>query len=67
MGVIVFMVVCTLLGLVALMRVGKKAENYFVAGRSLNLFVVTATLGSQCFDSGTALGTLDLGYMYHCI
>ena len=50
----------------ALVRVGKKAENYFVAGRSLNLFVVTATLGSQCIDSGTALGSLDLGYLYHC-
>ena len=44
---------------------GKKAENYFVAGRSLNLFVVTATLGSQSIDSGTALGTLDLGFLYH--
>ena len=63
--VLVFIIVCSLLGLLALVRVGKKAENYFVAGRSLNLFVVTATLGSQCIDSGTALGTLDLGYLYH--
>ena len=63
--VIVFMVVSALIGLLALIRVGKKAENYFVAGRSLNLFVVTATLGSQCIDSGTALGSLDLGYLYH--
>ena len=63
--VLVFIIVCTLLGLLALIRVGKKAENYFVAGRSLNLFVITATLGSQSIDSGTALGTLDLGYLYH--
>jgi len=63
--VLIFMVICTLLGLLALVRVGKKAENYFVAGRSLNLFVVTATLGSQSIDSGTALGTLDLGFLYH--
>jgi len=64
-AVIVFMVFCAILGLAALIKVGKKAENYFVAGRSLNLFVVTATLGSQCLDSGTALGSLDLGYLYH--
>ena len=63
--VLIFIIVCTLLGLLALIRVGKKAENYFVAGRSLNLFVITATLGSQSIDSGTALGTLDLGYLYH--
>ena len=63
---IIFIVFCSLLGLFALVRVGKKPENYFVAGRSLNLFVITCTLGSQCIDSGTALGALDLGYRYHC-
>eukprot|EP00971_Amphidinium_carterae_P210269 4171867-Amphidinium_carterae.1 len=42
-----------------------EVKNFFVAGRSLPLGVVFATLGSQLFDSSSALGNLDLGYAYH--
>ena len=35
------------------------------AGRTLNIFVVTATLASQSLDSLRALGNIDLGYKYH--
>ena len=42
-----------------------KSENYFVAGRSLPLWVVTATLASQSLDSNAILGNADLSYKYH--
>ena len=44
---IIFVALCTVLGLVALKKVGGKAENYFVAGRSLSLPVLAATLAGQ--------------------
>ena len=43
--------------LAAFYFVGGKAENFFVAGRSLPLFVVTLTLASQSIDSNALLGT----------
>jgi len=61
----VFVAISAIIGVVALIRVGKASENYFVAGRSLNLFVVVATLGSQSLDANAALGNLDLGYNFH--
>jgi len=64
-AVIVFIAFCSLIGLIAVFKVGKKTENYFVAGRSLNIFVVVATLGSQALDANASLGNLDLGYFYH--
>ena len=43
----------------------KIAGNYFVAGRSLPLLVVTATLASQSIDSNVILGSTTLSYKYH--
>ncbi|KAL7531840.1 hypothetical protein ACHAXR_004270 [Thalassiosira sp. AJA248-18] len=42
-----------------------KSENYFVAGRTLPLWVVTATLASQSIDSNAILGAVTLSYKYH--
>jgi Na+/proline symporter len=42
-----------------------KSENYFVAGRSLPLWAITATLASQSLDSNAILGNVDLSYKYH--
>jgi len=42
-----------------------KSENYFVAGRSLPLWVVTATLASQSIDANALLGNVTLSYKYH--
>ena len=53
------------IGLGAFYFVGGKAENFFVAGRSLPLFVVTLTLASQSIDSNALLGNADLSYKYH--
>lgn len=53
------------IGISAFYFVGGKAENFFVAGRSLPLFVVTMTLASQSIDSNALLGNADLSYKYH--
>lgn len=43
----------------------EKAENFFVAGRTLPLFVVALTLAAQSIDSNALLGNADLSYKYH--
>lgn len=64
-GVLVFVGMCVLIGVSTVIRVSGKSANFFVAGRSLPLWIVIATLGSQSLDSNAALGNLDLGYNYH--
>jgi len=63
--VLVFIIGSAIVGFATILKVKGEVKNFFVAGRSLPLFVVVATLGSQCFDSSSALGNLDLGYTYH--
>lgn len=64
-AVLTFMFVCAVLGAIAFFFVGKDSSRFFVGGRNLNIFVVTATLASQSLDSNAALGNIDLGYFYH--
>lgn len=45
--------------------VNGKAENFFVAGRSLSLPVIALTLAAQSIDSNALLGNVDLAYKYH--
>lgn len=54
-----------LVGFGTVFIIKNKSENYFVAGRSLPLWVVTATLASQSIDSNAILGNVDLSYKYH--
>ena len=54
-----------LIGGAAFLVVGGSSVQFFVGGRTLNVFVVTATLASQSLDSNAALGNIDLGYKYH--
>lgn len=42
-----------------------EAENYFIAGKSLPLWIVSMTLGAQAIESGGLLGNVDLSYRYH--
>ena len=53
------------IGIAAFYFVGGKAENFFVAGRSLPLYVVVLTLASQSIDSNALLGNADLSYKFH--
>ena len=54
-----------LIGIEALFYIEGKPENFFVAGRSLPLWIVVATLGAQSIDSNALLGNADLSYKYH--
>jgi len=54
-----------IIGFSTIFFIKDKSENYFVAGRSLPLWVVTLTLGSQSLDSNALLGNADLSYKYH--
>ena len=60
-AIIIFVIV----GFCTVIFVKDKSENYFVAGRSLPLWVVAATLASQSLDSNAILGNVDLSYKYH--
>lgn len=61
---IIVLIFCGI-GLAAFYFVGGKAENFFVAGRSLPLYVVILTLASQSVDSNALLGNADLSYKFH--
>jgi Na+/proline symporter len=53
-----------LIGFATLFLVRGEAENFFVAGRSLPLWIVAMTLGAQSIDSNALLGNADLSYKY---
>lgn len=63
--VFVFMAATTIGGFLTYKYVQNEVENFFVAGRTLPLWIVTFTLASQSFDASAALGNVDLGYKYH--
>lgn len=64
-GIGIMVLIFCAIGLAAFYFVGGKAENFFVAGRSLPLYVVILTLASQSIDSNALLGNADLSYKYH--
>lgn len=64
-AVMLAIAVFVLVGFASVFVVRGKSENYFVAGRSLPLWVVTATLASQSLDSNAILGNVDLSYKFH--
>jgi Na+/proline symporter len=53
-----------LIGVLTDFVVQGEAENYFVAGHSLPLWIVAMTLGAQSVDSNVLLGNVDLSYKY---
>ena len=54
-----------LIGALTYFLVQGEAENYFVAGKSLPLWIVAMTLGAQSVDSNSLLGNVDLSYRFH--
>ena len=54
-----------LIGVEALFYIEGKPINFFLAGRSLPLWMLVATMGSQSIDSNSLLGNVDLSYKYH--
>jgi hypothetical protein len=63
--VFLFMAATTIGGFMTYKLVKNEVDNFFVAGRTLPLWIVTFTLASQSFDASAALGNVDLGYKYH--
>lgn len=64
-AVAVFAGISCFIGLLTIFFVKGKAENFFVAGRSLPLWIVIPTLAAQSLDSNALLGNVDLGYKFH--
>mmetsp|Transcript_4087 Transcript_4087/g.5876 ORF Transcript_4087/g.5876 Transcript_4087/m.5876 type:complete len:737 (+) Transcript_4087:428-2638(+) len=64
-AVVVAIGVFVIVGFLTVFLIKGKNENYFVAGRSLPLWVIVATLASQAIDSNAILGNADLSYKYH--
>lgn len=58
-------VISFIIGALTYFLVHGQTENFFVAGRTLPLFVVAITLGSQSIDSNSLLGNVDLSYQFH--
>lgn len=63
--VFLFMAATTIGGFMTYKLVKSEVDNFFVAGRTLPLWIVTFTLASQSFDASAALGNVELGYKYH--
>ena len=64
-AIVVAIVISFLIGFATLFLVHGEAENFFVAGRSLPLWIVAMTLGAQSIDSNAILGNADLSYKFH--
>jgi Na+/proline symporter len=64
-AIIIAIVISFLIGIATLFLVKGEAENFFVAGRSLPLWIVAMTLGAQSIDSNAILGNADLSYKFH--
>jgi hypothetical protein len=61
--ILVFVLVSLLLGvLFAWVFLDSNALQFFVAGRSLPLYVTTITLAAQALDSNAILGNVDASY-----
>eukprot|EP00804_Cyclotella_cryptica_P024232 CCRYP_013270-RA/>CCRYP_013270-RA protein AED:0.19 eAED:0.18 QI:0/0/0/0.88/1/1/9/0/664 len=53
-----------LVGVACFFFIKGKSENFFVAGRTLPVWIVTATLAASAIDSNAILGTAMLSYKY---
>jgi hypothetical protein len=62
---VIFIVLSFVLGVATIFFVQNKTENFFVAGRSLPIWILSFTLGAQAVDSNAILTVSDLAYKYH--
>lgn len=61
---ILTIVISFLIGFATLFMVQGEAENFFIAGKSLPLWILAFTLGAQSIDSNAILGNADMSYQY---
>lgn len=53
------------IGVLTTMLVHGDAVQYFIAGKSLPLWIVSITLGAQAIESGSLLTNVELSYKFH--
>lgn len=61
---IVYIIVLVLVGLSAFRAKQENAEDYLVAGRSLNLPMLVAVVATVAIGGGVTMGTSELSYQY---
>ncbi len=59
-----FMAIMLIFGFWATTRNKETAEDYFVAGRSMNAYIVAGTYGASFLSAGSFLGTIGFNYAY---
>ncbi|GKY97133.1 hypothetical protein MPSEU_000671700 [Mayamaea pseudoterrestris] len=63
-AVAIIVAICFCIGAATYFLVRGQSINFFVAGRSLPLWVVAVTLAAQSVDSNALLGNVDLSYRF---
>jgi Na+/proline symporter len=64
-AVAIFIGISFLVGMATYFFIKGDAQNYFVAGKSLPLWIVATTLGAQAVDVNSLLTNADLAYKFH--
>jgi Na+/proline symporter len=64
-AVTISIVISFVIGVATYFFVRDQSVNFFVAGRSLPLWIVAITLAAQSIDSNALLGNADLSYKFH--
>jgi len=59
------LVITFIIGFLTLFLVQGDPENFFIAGKSLPLWIVAFTLGAQSIDSNAILGNVTNSYRFH--
>lgn len=60
----VSVIISFIVGMLTYFCVNGESENYFLAGRSLPLWIVAVTLAAAAVDSNALLGNADLSFKY---
>lgn len=60
----VSVIISFVVGMLTYFLVTGESENYFLAGRSLPLWIVAVTLAAASVDSNALLGNADLSYKF---
>ena len=58
----IFIIVYLLVGISAATKIKNKAKNYYIAGKSLPLWIAMLTLSAQSLDSNASLGNATFAY-----
>lgn len=60
----VYLVVLLVFGSIAAKKKKETTEDFFVAGRSMSMWVVAGTYGASFLSAGSFLGTIGYNYRF---